>query len=255
MSNSITGGRQAEPIVAQLAAKVRGATKDYHLGSTVVHALRGVDVDFAQGSFSVIRGPSGSGKSSLLNLLGCLDGVTSGLVEIAGKNVSAMSDVERTNFRAQHIGFVFQNFNLIPVLTVLENVEYPLQLSVSDKRERRTRASAALESVGLGGLLNRLPSELSGGQRQRVAVARALVKRPALVLADEPTANLDQSTGAELIALMRKMQRESGTTFIFSSHDPQLIGDADRHISIEDGRVLDIHDARANFTTIAGGAA
>jgi len=231
--------------VGRFGARVSAITKDYKLGNTVVHALRGIDADFPPGSFTVIRGPSGCGKSSLLNLLGCLDSPTSGIVEIAGRNVSTMNDVERTTFRASSIGFVFQNFNLLPVLTVQENVEYPLQLSTGDPRERAHKVQAVLAAVGLAGMGARRPSELSGGQRQRVAIARALVKQPALVLADEPTANLDQKTGAELIALMRRMQRESGTTFILSSHDPQLIGDADRQIWIEDGRVRDA-DAAAH---------
>jgi putative ABC transport system ATP-binding protein len=219
------------------AARLRKVSKTYQLGKIAVPALRGVDLDFEAGSFSVVRGPSGSGKSTLLNLLGCLDTPTSGTVEIAGQQVGNMSDRELTAFRARHIGFVFQNFNLIPVLTVLENIEYPLQLSVPDRASRRGQAQSALAAVGLGAMGGRRPNELSGGQRQRVAVARALVKQPALVLADEPTANLDQRTGAELISLMRRIQRDSGTTFIFSSHDPQLIGDADRQIWIEDGQL------------------
>jgi putative ABC transport system ATP-binding protein len=222
----------------KLAAWLRGVRKDYLLGRTVVAALRGVDADFPGGSFTVIRGPSGSGKSTLLNLLGCLDSPGGGTVSIAGQDVGRMNDAQRTEFRARHIGFVFQNFNLLPVLTVQENVEYPLQLTLADAGERKRRVEAALAAVGLAAMGARRPTELSGGQRQRVAVARALVKQPAIVLADEPTANLDQRTGAELIALMRRMQRDSGTTFILSSHDPQLIGDADRQVWIEDGRVV-----------------
>lgn len=236
------------------AARVVGVSKDYRLGGTVVHALRSVDAVFPTGSFTVIRGPSGSGKSTLLNLLGCLDSPGSGIVEIAGENVSSMNDAKRTEFRARHIGFVFQNFNLLPVLTVAENVEYPLQLSLPDPAERKRRVEAVLASVGLAQMANRRPSELSGGQRQRVAVARALVKQPALVLADEPTANLDQRTGAELIALMRKMQRDSGTTFIFSSHDPQLIGDAARQVWIEDGRIVNTAGSQAAPVTSTTGA-
>lgn len=234
------------------AARLMGVEKDYQLGSTKVHALRCVDVGFPIGSFTVIRGPSGSGKSSILNLLGCLDTPTSGKVEIAGHDVTRMDDKQRTQFRAQHIGFVFQNFNLIPVLSVLENVEYPLQLTVSDAGERRRMATDILEAVGLGGMLRRRPSELSGGQRQRVAIARALVKRPALALADEPTANLDQRTGAEIIALMRDLQRSNGTTFIFSSHDLQLIGDADAQVWVEDGQVIDTQ-ATTSAIKLTGG--
>jgi putative ABC transport system ATP-binding protein len=232
---------------------VLGVHKDYPLGRTVVAALRGIDARFPAGSFTVIGGPSGSGKSTLLNLLGCLDSPGSGIVSIAGTNVGSLNDAQRTEFRARHIGFVFQNFNLLPVLTVQENVEYPLQLTLADAGERKRRAEAALASVGLAGMGGRRPSELSGGQRQRVAVARALVRQPALVLADEPTANLDQRTGAELIALMHAMQRDSGTTFILSSHDPQLIRDADRQIWIEDGRVVHTSEgSRAAAAAVTG---
>jgi putative ABC transport system ATP-binding protein len=229
-----------ESAVAQaVAARVVGVRKNYVLGTTVVPALRGVDLNLAASSFSVILGPSGSGKSTLLHLLGCIDVATNGTIEIAGHDVGSMSDAQRTSFRAQHIGFVFQSFNLIPVLTVVENVEYPLQLCEPDRRRRRDRAMAALESVGLAALHARVPAELSGGQRQRVAVARALVKKPKLLLADEPTANLDRRAGADLIALMRSMQRTSGTTFLVSSHDPQMIEDADNKIRIEDGLIVD----------------
>jgi putative ABC transport system ATP-binding protein len=224
-----------------LAARLVGVTKEYQFGAAKVGALRGVDVSVNAGLFAVIRGPSGSGKSSLLNLLGCIDVPTQGTVEVAGTDVTKLSDVKKTEFRARHIGFVFQNFNLLPVLTALENVEYPLQLSIVDRNERRRRAQDALEAVGLGRMLQRYPSALSGGERQRVAVARAIVKRPALLLADEPTANLDRRTGAQLIALMREMQKSSNTTFVFCSHDPQLIDDADLQIRIEDGRVVDLH--------------
>ncbi|MCP3102876.1 ABC transporter ATP-binding protein [Myxococcus sp. K15C18031901] len=230
---------QPPPSSTGVAARLQQVTKQYQLGKTTVHALRGIDLTIAIGSYTVICGPSGSGKSTALQLLGCLDMPTSGTLEIAGQDVIALSDAARTTFRAQHLGFVFQNFNLLPVLTALENVEYPLQLTVRDPAERRERARAMLTAVGLGDLLHRRPAELSGGQRQRVAVARAMVKRPRLVLADEPTANLDRRTGAELIALMRAMQREHQTTFILSSHDPQMIEDADERILIEDGRVVE----------------
>jgi putative ABC transport system ATP-binding protein len=182
-----------------------------------------------------VRGRSGSGKSTLLNLLGCLDVASSGVVEVMGEDTAALNDRERTRLRASQIGFVFQSFNLVPVLTALENVEYPLQLCEPDAKRRRERAREALAAVGLSQEARRRPAEMSGGQRQRVAVARALVKQPALVLADEPTANLDRTTGAELIALMRGMHKHAGTTFIFSSHDPHLVDDADECVDIDDG--------------------
>lgn len=243
------------------AARLQGVVKHHALGNTVVQALRGVDLELASGAFVVVRGPSGSGKSTLLSLLGCLDTPTQGQIEIAGHDVGRLNDHERTDFRARHIGFVFQDFKLVSVLNVLENVEVPLQLSEPDPVVRRARALKALADVGLADLSKRRPAELSGGQRQRVAVARALVKHPALVLADEPTANLDRQTGTELIALMRGMQRASGTTFVFSSHDPQLIDDADTQVLLEDGRVtqrLERSAGRALYTletsTLASGA-
>jgi putative ABC transport system ATP-binding protein len=219
----------------EFAARLRGVAKDYGLGTTTVHALKGIDLDIRRGSFTVVRGRSGSGKSTLLNLLGCLDVASSGVVEVMGEDTAALNDRERTRLRASQIGFVFQSFNLVPVLSALENVEYPLQLCEPNAKRRRERAREALAAVGLSDEARRRPAEMSGGQRQRVAVARALVKQPALVLADEPTANLDRATGAELIALMRSMHQHNRTTFIFSSHDPHLIDDADACIDIEDG--------------------
>lgn len=220
------------------AVRLVQVRKNYALGSTTVCALRDIDLEIPRARFTVIQGPSGSGKSTLLNLIGCLDAPSSGSIHVAGRRIDTMSDAERTRFRAEQVGFVFQSYNLIPVLSIAENVEYPLQLCEPDRRQRRQRVEQALEAVGLAQMAGRRPADLSGGQRQRVAVARALVKRPALVLADEPTANLDQRTGAELIALMRRMQAESGTTFVFSSHDPQLIADADTRIRIVDGHIV-----------------
>lgn len=225
----------SEPTAVELVS----ISKHYQLGSTTVRALQDVTLQIPASRFTVIQGPSGSGKSTLLNMLGCLDTPTTGSINIAGRRIDTMNDAERTRFRAGHVGFVFKNFNLIPVLTVAENVEYPLRLCEPDKVLRRQRVQEALESVGIGAMAGRRPAELSGGQRQRVAIARALVKRPTLVLADEPTANLDQATGASLIELMRQMQRQSGTTFVFSSHDPQLIADADACIRIVDGRITE----------------
>jgi len=223
---------------SDMAASLSSVVKSYPLGATSVVALRGVSLSIAAGGFVVVRGPSGSGKSTLLNLLGCIDAPDAGCVRLNGVDVSTLSDRQRTDFRARHIGFVFQSFNLVPVLTAAENVAYPLQLLDLPAAECRRRARAALDEVGLRGLYDRMPGALSGGQRQRVAVARALVKRPALILADEPTANLDQETGADLIALMRAIQRTTGCTFIFSSHDPKLIADADQQVLLRDGGVV-----------------
>jgi len=222
------------------AACLRDVHKHYRLGDIVVPALRGIDLDLPRGRFTVIGGPSGSGKSTLLNLLGCIDAPDTGSVDIDGRPVNALDDDDRTEFRARHVGFIFQNYNLIPVLSALENVEYPLQLVERSAAKRRTMARDALAEVGLTGMENRLPSALSGGQRQRVAVARALVKRPALILADEPTANLDQATGHELIALMRHIQRTTGATFVFSSHDPKLMEEADLRVRLVDGKITEI---------------
>jgi putative ABC transport system ATP-binding protein len=223
-----------------MAASLSHVIKSYRLGATSVVALRSVSLSIAAGGFVVVRGPSGSGKSTLLNLLGCIDAPDAGTVRLNGIDVSTLSDRQRTAFRARHIGFVFQSFNLVPVLTAAENVAYPLQLLDLPAAECKARARAALDEVGLAGLYDRMPGALSGGQRQRVAVARALVKRPALILADEPTANLDQETGADLIALMRSIQRATGCTFIFSSHDPKLIADADQQVLLRDGAVIDM---------------
>jgi putative ABC transport system ATP-binding protein len=223
-----------------MAASLSHVVKSYRLGATSVVALRSVSLSIAAGGFVVVRGPSGSGKSTLLNLLGCIDAPDAGTVRLNGIDVSTLSDRQRTAFRARHIGFVFQSFNLVPVLTAAENVAYPLQLLDLPAAECKARARAALDEVGLAGLYDRMPGALSGGQRQRVAVARALVKRPALILADEPTANLDQETGADLIALMRSIQRATGCTFIFSSHDPKLIADADQQVLLRDGAVIDM---------------
>lgn len=232
--------------IATPAAQLRGIHKHYRLGEVDVPALRGIDLDLPRGVFSVIGGPSGSGKSTLLNLLGCIDAPDAGSVDVDGQAVAALGDTQRTRFRARHVGFVFQNFNLIPVLTAIENVEYPLRLLEDNAPRRRDMARSALVEVGLEGLEDRPPSALSGGQRQRVAVARALAKRPALVLADEPTANLDQATGRGLIDLMRRIQSATGATFVFSSHDPQLIAEADLRVHLVDGRVTAIDTRGGN---------
>ena len=217
---------------------VEDVSKIYKLGKTEVHALRGVTLEVHRGEFLAIAGPSGSGKTTLLNLVGCVDTPTGGRVLMEGKDTKALSERELTDLRLHRIGFIFQTFNLVQVLSVFQNVEFPLLLQGGTSRgERRARVSALLEAVGLGEHLRHRPSELSGGQRQRVAVARALVTRPALVLADEPTANLDSQTGETIIDLMRDMNRKDGTTFIFSTHDPKVMAHATALVRITDGRV------------------
>ena len=211
--------------------------KRYRLGRAEVHALRGVSLRVARGEFLAIVGPSGSGKTTLLNLMGCLDRPSSGRVLFEGVDVTSLSRRQLAELRSRRIGFVFQTFNLIPVLTALENVEYPLWRRGMRADERRARAMEALRSVGLAGLERHRPEELSGGQRQRVAIARALVGQPAVVLADEPTANLDRRTGQEVLELMRELNRSRGTTFVFSTHDPKIMAMADRVVELSDGRI------------------
>ncbi len=217
---------------------VRSVSKDYMLGKTVVPALRQVSLDVERGDFISIAGPSGSGKTTLLNLIGCVDKPTGGTVVVDGRDTSTLAERALTDLRLHKIGFIFQSFNLVAVLSVFQNVEFPLLLQGgATKRERRDRVLALLDAVGIAAYARHRPSELSGGQRQRVAVARALVTRPALVLADEPTANLDSATGANIIDLMRDMNRRDGTTFIFSTHDPKVMGHANAVVRIEDGRI------------------
>ncbi|MCE7797239.1 ABC transporter ATP-binding protein [Sphingobium sufflavum] len=192
-----------------------------------------------RGRFSMLVGPSGSGKTTLLNIIGCIDQQTSGHVEVCGHDIKALSDNRVADFRAENIGFIFQGFNLLPVLTAQENVEYALLLLGFSASERQSRARAMLSRVGLGDHLHHRPNQLSGGQKQRVAIARALAKDPEIVLADEPTANLDSETGRQIIDLMRTMQREFHTSFIFSTHDPQLISEADETYRIRDGIVVE----------------
>ncbi len=213
--------------------------KIYDEEGVQVEALRGVTLEIAARRFTMIVGPSGSGKTTLLNLIGCIDRPTTGRVHVCGQDVGALSDDQVTDFRAEQVAFVFQSFNLFPVLTAAENVEYPLLLLGVPSAERRARAAEMLEAVALGAYGRHRPNQLSGGQKQRVAIARALIKHPALVLADEPTANLDSRTGAEIIALMRRIQAERGVSFVFSTHDPQLMSHADETIAIRDGRVAE----------------
>jgi len=217
---------------------VRDVTKVYLLGKTEVQALRGVSLDVEQGEFLSIAGPSGSGKTTLLNLIGCVDTPSAGSVTVGGRDTSKLTERALTDLRLHQIGFIFQSFNLVQVLSVFQNVEFPLLLQGGlSKAARRQRVQALLDAVGIGGYSRHRPSELSGGQRQRVAVARALVTRPALVLADEPTANLDSQTGQNIIDLMRDMNRKDGTTFVFSTHDPKVMAHASAIVRIADGQV------------------
>jgi len=217
---------------------IREATKDYHLGKVTVRALRGVSLDVGEGEFVAIAGPSGSGKTTLLNLIGCIDTPKTGTVAVAGQDTAKLSDTELTKLRLHAIGFVFQSFNLVNVLNVFRNVELPLLLQKRlGARERRGRVLDLIGRVGLSQLVKHRPGELSGGQRQRVAIARALVTQPKLVLADEPTANLDSATGENILDLMKELNRMGKTTFIFSTHDARVMAHATRVLRLTDGLV------------------
>ena len=214
--------------------------KDYRLGEQKVQALTDVSLAIAAGVFLAIAGPSGSGKTTLLNLIGCIDAPTSGQIFINGDDVSGKSSDELADLRSRSIGFIFQTFNLLPVLSAAENVEYPLlHRKDMSRSERRRRTTSFLDLVGLSKFSNHRPNQLSGGQRQRVAIARALAIEPSIVLADEPTANLDHTTGSDILLLMRNLNRELGTTFIFSTHDQRVMTMADRLVRIEDGALVD----------------
>ncbi len=222
------------PIVA-----ISDVIKEYPLGNLRVRALHGVDLTIDKGEFTVIAGPSGSGKTTLLNLIGCVDVPTQGSVSVDGERTENMDDRALTNLRLHKIGFIFQSFNLINVLDVRQNVEFPLLLQGGLRDdERKQRVEAMIEKVGLSKYIDHRPNELSGGQRQRVAIARALVSRPAIVLADEPTANLDSVTGNAIIQLMKDLNREEQTTFIFSTHDHSVMEQARRIVRIADGRIV-----------------
>ncbi|MBM4368104.1 MAG: ABC transporter ATP-binding protein [Deltaproteobacteria bacterium] len=218
------------------AVSLQNVIKDYPLGKVTVRALHGVSLDIKPGEFTAIAGPSGSGKTTILNMIGCMDVPTSGSVAIDGTETSQLSDAQLTRLRLDRIGFIFQSFNLINVLDVRQNVEFPLLLQGKHSaKERAERVSRMVERVGLAKHARQRPNELSGGQRQRVAIARALVTNPAIVLADEPTANLDSHTGHEIIELMREMNEKDHTTFIFSTHDPQVMECAHRVVKVADG--------------------
>ncbi|MGC8765122.1 MAG: ABC transporter ATP-binding protein [Brevinematia bacterium] len=219
--------------------EVKGLKKDYALGKTTVHALRGIDLTVEKGEFLSIAGPSGCGKTTLLNIIGCIDHPTEGIVKIDGRDISSLTDKELTNMRLYKIGFIFQTFNLIPVLDVKENVEFPVLLMKDkagvNKKELNERVERLIEEVGLKEYIKHKPAELSGGQRQRVAIARALITNPDIVLADEPTANLDSETGESILAIMRKLNEIEKTTFIFSTHNPDVLKYAKRIERLKNG--------------------
>ena len=231
------GGRVGKQ--ARLVVQVQDVNKDYLLDQQRVPALKHINLNIEQGVFMAIAGPSGSGKSSLLNLIGCIDTPSSGKIVIAGHDVSGKSADALAQLRARTIGFIFQTFNLLPVLSAEENVEYPLlQFKELSMEERRSRVKRFLEVVGLEDFGRHRPNQLSGGQRQRVAIARALAVHPKIILADEPTANLDHKTGGRILRLMRRINRRSGATFVFSTHDQRVIDMAHRRVDLEDGEIV-----------------
>ncbi len=218
--------------------KVENVVRNYHAGETVVRALRGVSLEILKGEFVSIAGPSGSGKTTLLNLIGCIDQMDGGEISIKDEVISTMKKKEKTNFRRINLGFIFQTYNLIPVLTAYENVAFVLSLLNLPEKEVNDRTMAILKEVGLEGMEHRRPSRLSGGQQQRVAIARALVKNPEIILADEPTANLDSETGKEILDLMKEMNEKHKTTFIFSTHDSMVMDYASRLVMLHDGQIF-----------------
>jgi putative ABC transport system ATP-binding protein len=239
MSSSVVPSEQSRSKILHPVI-LKGVSKSYRLDAVEVPALIDIDLIVLPDRFTVISGPSGSGKTTLLNLIGCIDRPDRGTMMVGGKAVQSMSDDALSDFRARHLGFIFQNFNLLPVLTALENVEYPMVLAGIERRKRQSHAKGLLAAVGLAAHARKRPGQLSGGQRQRVAIARALACKPQLVLADEPTANLDSKTGAEIIELMREMQHTQQVSFVFSSHDPKVLEAADDAVHIHDGRITSI---------------
>lgn len=218
--------------------KIKNLVKDYQSGETVVNALKNISIDIEAGEFTAIAGPSGSGKTTMLNIIGCIDSLDSGTVFIGEQEVSTMAKKEKSLFRRENLGFIFQSYNLIPVLTAYENVAFPLNLLGLSDKEIKPRVMQMLKEVGLEGMEHRIPSKLSGGQQQRVSIARALIKNPQLVLADEPTANLDSHTGHDILDLMLNMNRKHNTTFIFSTHDQMVMDQAKRLLYLHDGEVI-----------------
>ncbi|MBT3215235.1 MAG: ABC transporter ATP-binding protein [Deltaproteobacteria bacterium] len=225
--------------------KLNNISKTYKMGDVSIHALKNVNMEIESGSFVSIVGPSGSGKSTVLNLIGCLDQPTSGSIQIENQEVQDLNKKKRADFRGQNLGFVFQNFNLIPVLSVYENVEYPLlMIKNEDSNNNRERILSLLDAVGVLEQKDKRPNQISGGQMQRVAVARALVTQPKIVIADEPTANLDHDTAFKIINLMKRMKDQEQTTFVFSTHDPKIIGEAEIIYTLEDGNLINREDRR-----------
>jgi len=222
--------------------QLEGIGKDYHLGKTVIHALKEVSFSVEEGDFVSLVGPSGCGKTTLLNILGCIDRPTAGRVYFNGTDLSKLSDNREAEIRLEKIGFIFQSFNLVPVLTCFENIEFPLILAGVPRKQRRERVDRLIRIVGLEEFARHRPDELSGGQRQRVAIARALVNRPSLIIADEPTANLDSATGDIILETMARLNREEKVTFIFSTHNPEILRYARRIIRLKDGRVTEIRE-------------
>lgn len=233
-------GRAAEAGAGRAAVSLSGVTKVFNPGKTQVTALKEVSAEIHAGEFLAVTGPSGSGKTTLLNLIGCIDRPTSGRVAIEGETVGHLSPDKLADLRSRKLGLIFQTFNLIPVLTVGENAEYPLMLRrpTAGRRERRARVLEVLASLGIGGLIDRFPNELSGGECQRAAIARALVTKPPIVLADEPTSNLDSRTGDSILSLLTRLHEQQGITFVFSTHDANLTRRAGRVIELRDGKIV-----------------
>jgi putative ABC transport system ATP-binding protein len=228
----VVGAKETDPIVV-----LEGVTKTYHQGEIEVKALRGLDLRVEPGEFLALTGPSGSGKTTALNLIGALDEPTTGKVVVDGRELGSLSRAARSRLRRDRIGFVFQAYNLVPVLTAYENAEMVLRLQGVDAQTRREKVMSLLREVGLGGMEDRRPTQLSGGQQQRVAIARAIAAGPAVTLADEPTANVDSATAEKLLEIMERLNRERGVTFIFSTHDPRVMERARRVVRLVDGQV------------------
>ncbi len=231
--------RTEKSMQAKEMITLSGVTKEYSLGKLRVEAVKSVNLIVAEGEFLALTGPSGSGKTTLLNLIGLMDFPSRGRILFDGQEMSGLNDKQRTRMRLEKIGFIFQSFNLIPVLTALENVEFPLSIGNGRKRDSKATATDLLELVGLKDYLNRRPFELSGGQQQRVAIARALAGQPKVVLADEPTANLDSANGESILGLMREINAARKTTFIFSTHDPRVLRHAQRKVEMVDGMIVE----------------